>query len=222
MQAMGVVSVEFRTTGPMPDNSFFGCEVINLVRTLSGDNMLNLNTGVPLLRLDDEPPDPGDLIVQLQDYDRSVKAGEDEAMPELEDFVPNDNTQIVHVQPLSVMLEPAPSNSSEMISAWRSLNSHVLTVNTTDTVMANSTSILGKRSACQTVPRLEKALLLHMEGGTGTLQTYGKTKKGYSNTDDRGETDRTDVVASKVILEATSPGAAGELTGPHGAARQEQ
>jgi hypothetical protein len=104
MHAMVAVSVGFITTKPMAGKFFFGCQADNLVWTLSSD--IVLNNGVPILRFDDEPPDPGESIVQMQDYDRSVKADEDVDMP-LEEFLPSDNTQVLHVQPLSVMHETA-------------------------------------------------------------------------------------------------------------------
>jgi hypothetical protein len=59
---MVTVSVGFTATKPKAINLFFGCDVDTSVRTSNGNNVLSF--GVPLLRVDDEPLDPGESMFQ--------------------------------------------------------------------------------------------------------------------------------------------------------------
>jgi hypothetical protein len=101
--------------------------------------------------------------------------------------------------------------SEEMIPPIRGLDSFVFSAS--DTLMSDADSILGKRPAEQQEEESEdqsRAVVLH-----GGAISEGIQKKG-----------RMDVLWEdgnrKVEMEATSHGAAGQLTGPHGAARQGQ
>jgi hypothetical protein len=64
MQSMVTVSVGFTASKPKAGNLFFGCEVDTSVRTPNGNILPSF--GVPLLRVDDEPPDPGESMIQKQ------------------------------------------------------------------------------------------------------------------------------------------------------------
>jgi hypothetical protein len=68
---MVAVSVDFTVSKPKAGNLCFGCEVEFLVRTPIGNNVLSF--GVPLLRVHDEPPDPGESMVLKQDFGKSVQ-----------------------------------------------------------------------------------------------------------------------------------------------------
>jgi hypothetical protein len=102
--------------------------------------------------------------------------------------------------------------SEEMIPPLRGLGSFVFSAS--DTLMSDADSILGKRGAqqqeCESVDRSERG----EEEGAGTLE--GSQKKGRKDT-------QVNVVGGvKDVLEATSLGAAGLLTGSRDAARQGQ
>jgi hypothetical protein len=102
-------------------------------------------------------------------------------------------------------------SSQEMIPPIRGLSSMVFSAG--DTYMSDADSILGKRAAGfeeETSKDMSRAMVL-TDGGS----PEGKTKKGRCEDGLFGREDADN-------LEATSLGAAGQLTGPQGAARQEQ
>ncbi|KAM0855163.1 hypothetical protein ACQ4PT_049959 [Festuca glaucescens] len=117
----------------------------------------------------------------------------------------------VFVEPLAMLKGPFPPSSSDMIHVLRGLSSWVASEDTADTKMTEVNSILGKRMASHAEEEEvsvdeKRALIVHVKNEHGSIQ-----KKG------RGcQMEREDV------SEATSPGAAGQLTGTHGAPRQQQ
>jgi hypothetical protein len=106
---------------------------------------------------------------------------------------------------------PAGLSSQEMIPLIRGLSTMVFSAG--DTYMSDADSILGKRAAGfeeETSKDMSGAMVLR-DGES----PKGKTKKGWCEEGLFG-------CADAENLEATSHRAAGQLTGPQGAARQEQ
>jgi hypothetical protein len=70
LKCMATEIVGFAAMEPMADKKILTCNLDNLMRTLLGDKVISF--GVPLFRVDDEPPDPGESLPQIQEYDKSV------------------------------------------------------------------------------------------------------------------------------------------------------
>jgi hypothetical protein len=102
--------------------------------------------------------------------------------------------------------------SEEMIPPLRGLSSFVISTN--DTVMSDADSILGKRGPVQN----EGMSTEDPKSPDEEVDSVGecKLKKG------RLDLKRSGSGGARNVLEATSLGAAGQLTGLHGAARQGQ
>jgi hypothetical protein len=126
--------------------------------------------------------------------------------------------QVIYNAPLLAMYPAYPSSSflagldsQEMIPPLRGLSSMVFSAG--DTFMTDAESILGKRMADQhdgeSVDNSAAMVVVRDD-------TEGKSKKGRCVDGTEGQQ------RGKEAMEATSLGAAGQLTGTHGAPRQQQ
>jgi hypothetical protein len=87
--------------------------------------------------------------------------------------------------------------------------------------MPEVSSVLGKRMASETEEEAEsaansRAMVLHDNGDAGNAQKRGRVRQA-----ERTNTEA-EAMEGVEFLEATSHGAAGQLTGSHGATRQGQ
>ena len=112
-------------------------------------------------------------------------------------------------------------HSPDMIPSMRGTDSLVVSYGPSDVVMSDAESVLGKRQALSDADHEEEH-----QGDTHVVdqdreEEGGKSKKGkVKRTEEAIELDMG--AKGEVDMEATSPGAAGKLTGPFVAPRQEQ
>ena len=112
-------------------------------------------------------------------------------------------------------------HSPDMIPCMRGTDSLVVSYGPSDVVMSDAESVLRKRQALSDADHEEEH-----QGDTHVVdqdreEEGGKSKKGkVKRTEEAIELDMG--AKGEVDMEATSPGAAGKLTGPFVAPRQEQ
>ncbi|KAM0872820.1 hypothetical protein ACQ4PT_038464 [Festuca glaucescens] len=117
----------------------------------------------------------------------------------------------VFVEPLAMLKGLFPPRSSDMIPVLRGLSSWVASEDTADTEMTEVNSILGKRMAShaeeeEVCADEKRALMVHVKNEHGSIQKRGRGCP----------------MEGEDVLEATSPGATGHLTGTHDAPRRQQ
>ena len=167
-----------------------------------------------------------EAIARLRAYrGTDTKAGEDEdsdSMPSLEDIVqPMQTTQLPSFNLAPNLKVKGPPTSSEMIPALRGLNSWVQSEESNETVMHDVSSVRGKRLTSEPELGVGKAMVLH-GSNRGDVQKRGRVKKGAKVSKKVRGDGMAQTMEGIEALEATSPGAAGQLTGTQAAPRQEQ
>jgi hypothetical protein len=157
------------------------------------------------------------LYQQRELFQQSQK----DILPSLEHNKQPEVPQVFVVHPLAMQQGPFPPGSADMIPALRGLSSWVPSESSADSGMPEVSSVLGKRMASETEEEAEsaansRAMVLHDNEDAGNAQKRGRVRQA-----ERTNTEA-EAMEGVEFLEATSHGAAGQLTGSHGATRQGQ
>ncbi|KAM0848528.1 hypothetical protein ACQ4PT_054332 [Festuca glaucescens] len=157
------------------------------------------------------------MYMQREEALEASKAVVPVAAQEQEETLPN----AVFVHPIAMRRGPFPPRSSDMIPPLRGLSSWVASEDSADTDMPEVNSVLGKRFADFTEESGDsegdrRALIVHDSINLGSAQKRGKVK------DNAGSVQGDVRMEEEEVLEATNLGAVGQLTGMHGAPRQQQ
>jgi hypothetical protein len=144
----------------------------------------------------------------------------EEMPPLMEDTTKPEFPTVSVVQPFAILPGTFTPGSSGMIPPLRGLSSWVPSSDSVDTSMPEVNSVLGKRLASHANEEVqseanEGAIVVHDKTTISNVQKRGKVKSGLSD-------GRESNMAVGAVTEATSIGAAGNLTGTHGAPRQSQ
>ncbi|KAM0847292.1 hypothetical protein ACQ4PT_055111 [Festuca glaucescens] len=156
------------------------------------------------------------LYQQRELFQQSQK----DILPVIEHNKKSEPSPVFVVHPLAVRQGSFPTGSADMIPALRGLSSWAPSESSADSGMPEVSSVLGKRMASQTEEESDSVAnsraILHGTEDAGNVQKRGRVRRAVK-TDTNGE-----AMEGVEFLEATSHGAAGQLTGSHGATRQGQ
>jgi hypothetical protein len=191
----------------------------------TGDGPLTDNVDLSLMLRALQVQYPRDTLTELRERmymqrEEALRAS-NAVVPVVEQAQEETLPTAVFVHPIAMSRGPFPPRSSDMIPPLRGLSSWVASEDTADTDMPEVNSVLGKRLADFTEESGDsegdgRAMIVHDSINPGSAQKRGKVN------DNAGSVQGDVRMEEEEIQEATSHGAAGQLTGMHGAPRQQQ